>query len=151
MSRTANLVLASLGCVLALAGCNKADPNSPAGKRHAAYEEMGDAMKALGEVLKENAPNLSNAAGPIATLKTQSAIVPTLFPAGSGPEGGQPTEALPAIWQRPAEFSAAMNRFTTAVAALDAAAKTGDVKTTRAAAANLGQTCKGCHDNFKKK
>jgi len=140
-----------LAPVLLLAGCNHADPNSPAGKRHAAYEKVGAAYKALGKVLDAPAPDLAAAAKPIAALKAEAAALPALFPAGSGPESGQPTEALPAIWEKPADFAARMNGFTEAVAALEAAAATRSVAATRAASANLGKTCKACHDEFRKK
>jgi cytochrome c556 len=137
---------------LLLSGCGReADPNTPAGQRHAAYERIGDANKALEKVLKADQPNLAEAAEPVATLKAEAARLPGLFPAGSGPESGQPTEALPAIWTNPTQFSAELRGFTTAVAALDAARATGDVAATRAAADTLGKTCKSCHSKFREK
>jgi len=141
--------LVPLAAIALLAGCNHADPNSPAGKRHAAYEKVGAAYKALGKAL--DTPSLAAAAEPIATLKAQAAVLPTLFPPDSGPQSGQPTEALPAIWERPADFAAKMNGFTGAVDALDAAAATGNLAAAKAAAASLGKTCKACHDAFRKK
>jgi cytochrome c556 len=152
MNRTApTAALFALGATLLLAGCGGADPNSPAGKRHAAYEQIGKADKALGKILEQAQPNLAEAAEPIATIKSQVALLPGLFPAGSGPESGQKTDAKPEIWTNPAQFAAEMHGLTTATDALDAARQTGDVNATRAAAAALNQTCKSCHSKFRQK
>ncbi|MBC2666224.1 cytochrome c [Novosphingobium flavum] len=144
-------LVAALSLAALVAGCSGVDPNSPAGKRHAAYEKVGAANKALGKVFEAPTPDLAAAAEPIATLKAQAAVLPSLFPAGSGPESGQKTEALPAIWSDPAGFSTAMNNFTGAVAKLDAAHAAGDLAATKAAAADLGKTCKACHTKYRKK
>jgi cytochrome c556 len=152
MTRTATTAAAfALSAVLLLAGCGGADPNSPAGKRHAAYEQIGKADKALGKILEQAQPNLAEAAEPVATIKAQVALLPGLFPPGAGPESGQKTDAKPEIWSNPTQFAAEMHGLTTAVDALDAARQTGDVTATRAAAAAVNKTCKSCHSKFRKK
>lgn len=70
------------------------------------------------------------------------------FPAGS--DKGK-SEAQPAVWTKPAEFKKEIDTFEGRAAELAkaaAAAKTvADVKPAFGAA---GQSCKSCHDGFKK-
>jgi cytochrome c556 len=54
------------------------------------------------------------------------------------------------IWQKPAEFKAANDKFLAAVKGFQAAAATNDLAKMQAAAGALGGTCKGCHDTFRK-
>ncbi|WP_159931186.1 cytochrome c [Oceanicoccus sp. KOV_DT_Chl] len=69
------------------------------------------------------------------------------FPAGSGK--GK-TKALPAIWEQPEVFKAAMDEFLLNADAF-AVASTKDMATYGAAAQALGKSCKNCHDDFKDK
>ena len=70
------------------------------------------------------------------------------FPAGSG--DGK-TKSLPAIWEKPEAFSKAMDDFIAQAEKFAVAAKADDAKAYGAAAKGLGQSCKGCHDDFKEK
>ena len=87
--------------------------------------------------------NLKLHAGAMADL---ASIVPNVFPEGSG-EGK--TEALPAIWEKPAEFEEAVETFVSAAKDLSNAANSGDMGAVGSGIQNLGQACKGCHDNFR--
>ena len=69
-----------------------------------------------------------------------------LFQAGSNV--GE-SEALPAIWERPEEFAAAIGKAEEATAAFVDAAKGGDREVIGAAFRNVGMACRGCHDNFR--
>jgi len=69
-----------------------------------------------------------------------------LFPAGSGTED---SEALPAVWDDPVKFAAAVERAQQASAALAAAAERGDLEATNAAFRETGGACRGCHDDFR--
>jgi len=60
------------------------------------------------------------------------------------------SEAKPAIWEHWAEFSAKMRDFENASATLAAVAKGGDEAASKAAFAKTAQTCKSCHDAFRK-
>jgi cytochrome c556 len=140
---------ALLASLALLGGCKGTDPNSPAGKRQAAYKQIGAANKALGKVLEAGQPNMMEAASQIATLKSNVALLPGLFPPGSGPESGEKTEAKAEIWTQPAQFAAELHGLTASVDALDAARATGDVTATRAAYEAVGKTCKSCHSKFK--
>ncbi|TCK05630.1 c-type cytochrome [Marinobacterium mangrovicola] len=59
------------------------------------------------------------------------------------------TDALPAIWEDMDQFSAGFDKLQENTAALAEASKSGDMGTIMPAFAEVGKTCKGCHDNFR--
>src|SRR5213083_642805 len=62
------------------------------------------------------------------------------------------TAALPAIWNEPAKFKEAQEKFQSAVGALVAATKTGNETGVRAAITEVGKAgCGNCHQNFRQK
>ena len=75
--------------------------------------------------------------------------VPGMFPAGSGPEAGVPSNARAEIWSdragfeaRAADYAAAADRLAELAAGDDAAAFAGQWTAVRA-------TCQACHDGYK--
>lgn len=70
-----------------------------------------------------------------------------IFPAGSG--AGK-TDALPRIWQEPAEFQKALTAARTSTAQLRDAIKGGDKAAIGKAMKPVFDSCKGCHDRFRK-
>jgi len=99
---------------------------------------------AKGEV-KADAAAIQGLASALAGL---AKATPSQFPEDS--KQGD-TVALPAIWEKPAEFSQAVTAFITATANLEAAAKTGDMKAVADAQAAVGRSCGGCHQAFRGK
>jgi cytochrome c556 len=67
---------------------------------------------------------------------------------GPGTEGGK---AKPDVWSDNAKFKAAADKMQLAVADLNKAAQSGDQESIKKAFGAAGATCKGCHDDFKKK
>lgn len=70
-----------------------------------------------------------------------------LFPAGSGT--GK-TDALPAIWAQADKFAKAAEAGKTATANLRDAVKSGDKAAIGKSLKPVFDSCKGCHDNFRK-
>lgn len=81
------------------------------------------------------------------SLASTAAELSYVFPAGSNVGD---SEALPAIWEKPEEFTKAVTDAERATAALAEAASTGDRKAVGAALRDVGTACRGCHDNFRK-
>jgi len=79
----------------------------------------------------------------IANLGTE---LHSVFQEGSAVEG---SEALPAIWEKPEEFEAALNKAKEAMAALGDAADGGDLAQIGNAFMNVGKACKSCHEDFR--
>jgi cytochrome c556 len=69
-----------------------------------------------------------------------------VFPEGSNV--GE-SEALPAIWENPEDFAAAIAKVEEATAAFVTAAEGGDEEAIMGAFRAVGGSCRGCHDNFR--
>lgn len=61
-----------------------------------------------------------------------------------------PTNAKPEIWKERAKFDEAARKMQDDVVKLNAAAKTGGLDQIKAAIGAVGQSCKACHDTYKK-
>ena len=117
-------------------------------ERHENYEKIGDAMKAIGRELKADSPDLAQVRAGAATISALAPQVESWFPAGTGPDVGK-TEARAEIWQKPEDFAAKARSFREAAAAFEAAARGDDLGAIRSAQADLGKSCKGCHDLYR--
>ena len=117
-------------------------------QRHEDYEKIGDAMKVISRELKTEHPNLGQVRTGAATIAELAPKVPSWFPAGTGPDVGK-TEARAEIWQKPEDFAAKAQEFQNAALAFSGAAQGTDLGAIRAAQANLGKSCKGCHDLYR--
>lgn len=60
------------------------------------------------------------------------------------------TKAKPEIWSEADKFKAAATKMQDEIAKLNGVAKSGDLASIKAAVGNVGQACKGCHDNYRK-
>jgi len=142
-----------LAPVLALAVSACGNPDTPAGRaadaRHESFEQMGDAMKLIGDELKGGKPDIAKVQAAAATINGFAPKVQGWFPAGSGPDDGIKTEARQEIWKKPAEFQAAANRFVDEAHTFNVLAQAGDVAALGKGMEALGGSCKGCHDKFK--
>lgn len=137
---------------LALAACG-GNPDTPGARaadaRHESFEQIGDAMKSIGDELKGEKPDVAKIQAAALTINSMAPKVETWFPAGSGPADGIKTEAKQDIWTRPEEFKAAAAAFVAEAAKFNATATAGDLAAIGAGMQALGGTCKGCHDKFK--
>lgn len=67
----------------------------------------------------------------------------------AGSDKGE-TDAKPEIWAQPQKFKDGIAKAMDAGEKLAAAAKTGDQAQVKVAFGAMAQTCKGCHDTFRK-
>ena len=56
----------------------------------------------------------------------------------------------PEIWAEMDKFNAGAKKMQDEMAKLNAAAKSGSLDAIKAAAGEVGKTCKGCHDDYRK-
>lgn len=117
-------------------------------ERHENYEKIGEAMKGITRELKGDNPDLARVRAEASTIAELAPQVPDWFPAGTGPDVGK-TEARPDIWQKPEDFAAKVRQFQEAATAFNAAAQGSDLAAIRAAHADLGKSCKACHDLYR--
>lgn len=115
--------------------------------REEVMEAIGGHTGALKQLITGKVDFSDQAKGHVLALGSLAGTVGSLFPQGSG---SGDTDALPAIWERPADFKRAVEAFQTAAADL---VKVADAEPAAMASAfgALVKTCKGCHDDFKKK
>lgn len=104
---------------------------------------IGAASMIVRGLVDNNGQLLGHAEG----LSSSAAELKNLFPEGSAV--GE-SEALPAIWEKPDEFAAAINKMVEATAAFEDAAAEGDQEAIGAAFRQVGMSCRGCHDSFRK-
>ena len=139
--RSAALILATL-LASPLAFGNEAEINY----RQSAMKAVGGHMSSMGAILRGRV-HFEDFAIHANAMNELSRVVPKVFPEGSG--GGK-SESLPAVWEKPAEFQKAMDAFVKAANGMAEAANSGDMGKIGPAMQSLGQSCKGCHDDFRK-
>jgi len=132
-------------------GAQAADPKTPAEwqkARHEHYEELGDAFKAVRDQSKASSPDFAVLLKNAEIVNQASINQQQWFPKGTGPEAGK-TRALPEIWTKPDDFTAAQKMLADRAPKLLAAAKAKDLDAVTSAFKELGGACKNCHDNFR--
>lgn len=118
--------------------------------RHEGFESMGKAMKAMSDTLKSGNPDIAVIRASAAKINEMAPKVATWFPAGSGPDVAPKSEALPAIWEKPAEFQQAAARLVDEAGKFDKLVNEKGVAEAGAGMKALDGACKGCHEQFRK-
>lgn len=142
-------VLAAVCAALALSACGgePAQPKGPISEdRSAAFKSMMPEFTAMGKMVKgEEAYQVKKFAQDAATFAESSKKPFEHFQ--SDPQGNG--EALPAVWDKPAEFKAKQDEFRSAVEKLNAVAPNGNLEEIKAAYGEVGASCKACHKDFR--
>jgi cytochrome c556 len=116
--------------------------------RHEGMESIGNANKVLHRELAASSPNLANVRSSASSVYALSRKASGWFAKGTGPELGK-TGAKPEIWQNWPDFSTKLHNFQAAAKMFNAAAASGDLNAIKARYADLGGTCKACHDKYR--
>ncbi len=115
--------------------------------RESVFTVMSTHFGRIGAVVKGEASyNKEEVAKNAAIVAMMSTLPWQAF--GPGTEGGK---AKPEIWSDNAKFKAASEKMQLAVADLNKAAQSGDLESIKKSFAATGSSCKGCHDDFRKK
>ena len=136
------------GGVLVATLCFAATPQETQKVRHEHYEELGDAFKAVRDGSKASTPDFAAIEKSAEIIHKASINQLQWFPHGTGPEAGK-TRALPEIWTKAGDFTAAQKMFSDRAPKLLAAVKAKDAAGVQAAFKEVGGACKNCHDNFR--
>jgi cytochrome c556 len=145
------IILASTAVVLAIgAGAAIAQfqkPEDAIKYRQSTFTVIGNSFGKIGAVVKGEAPyNKDEVAKNAAIVAMLSTLPWQAF--GPGTEGGK---AQSDIWSDNAKFKAASEKMQLAAVDLNKTAQSGDLESIKKAFGAAGQTCKGCHDDFRKK
>lgn len=112
--------------------------------------DMGGALKGIDDELKKRNPDWDGTILPNAdTLQSRSGYLLNWFPKGSGPESGVKTYALPAIWQKPDDFTRLGKAMMAETAKLKQIASTKNPDALKVEVVTLGKNCKACHDSYR--
>ena len=117
-------------------------------ERHEGMEDIGKATKAIGAQLKEENPNFGIIRTHATTINELAAKSANWFPTGTGPDVGK-TRAKAEIWQKYEDFAAKDHDFRVAAQALQGSANSADVNAIKPSFADMGKTCKACHDSYR--
>jgi len=116
--------------------------------RQSVMKSIGGHMGAIVGILKGQTINKEHLAVHTQGIAELSKIVGHIFPKGS--DFGE-TEALPAIWEKPDDFSKAVKMLQDAAGEMNEAGMSGDLGMVGQALGGLGKACKNCHENFREK
>jgi cytochrome c556 len=117
-------------------------------ERHEGMEVIGKSFKALHREFDSSSPSVPTVKASAAQIANLAKRSSGWFPAGTGPDVGK-TGAKPEIWQSPQDFAARLAAFQKASLVFNAAAASGDMNAAKARYADLGGTCKACHDKYR--
>lgn len=130
---------------LLMANIVYADAEAEIKYRQAVMKSVGGHMASMAAILKGKT-HLSDLKAHASSLATMATIVPNVFPEGSA-EGK--TEALKTIWKDSKKFKSSMDKFVKAANQMNEAASSEKMDAIGSAIKALGQSCKGCHDDFR--
>ena len=149
MRRLITLSLAFAAATVALpAAAQFQKPEDAIKYRKATFTVMAAHFSRLGAMANGRVPFDAKVAAENAEIVNTLATLPwDAF--GPGTDKGD-TRALPAIWTEQAKYKAASDKMVAEVGKLNAAAKTGNLDAIKTAFGAAGQSCKACHDNFRK-
>lgn len=116
--------------------------------RQEAMKAAGQATAPVGKMLKgEEAFDLAKVQAALAAYQDAAAKAPALFPDNS--KMGGDTAALPAVWEKKADFDAKFAAWGAESKAAAAAIK--DEASFKATFPNVLKNCGGCHETFRAK
>ena len=149
MKLLASLALATaVTAVSAPAMAQFQKPEDAVKYRKAAFTVMGAHFGRIGAMANGRVPfDAKMVADNAAIVETMSKLPWAGF--SEGTDKGD-TRAKPEIWTEQAKFKEGADKMQAEVAKLSAAAKTGNLDNVKAAFGAVGQTCKACHDAYRK-
>lgn len=143
----ATAALATLTLAAALpAAAQFAKPEDAIKYRQSALRVMGTHFGRVGQMVSGKAPFDATAAQQGIEIATMMSTLPWQG-FGAGTEGGK---AKPEIWAEQAKYKELNEDMIKKMAALNAAAKTGNLDTIKTAFNATGGSCKTCHDAYRK-
>ena len=149
MKRLLVALVATLGALASLpASAQFQKPEDAIKYRKAAFTVMATHFGRIGAMASGKAPFDAAAAAANADIVMAMSKLPYAG-FGEGTGSGE-TRAKPEIWTERAKFDAAASKMQEEVVKLNVAAKSGNLDQIKVAFGAAGQSCKACHDNYRK-
>lgn len=141
------MIRAVLFSTVFLMGFTAAFAQDVIAERKALMKRSGDQARIGAQMVRAEIPfDLAKAQGVFDTYIDKSTKLERLFPANS--KTGGETRALPAIWDKPNDWNAAIRKF--GDDAKKAKAETKDFESFKTAFAMVGRDCGACHETFRR-
>jgi cytochrome c556 len=122
--------------------------SDPIAARKAIMKENGNQSRTAREMIEGKQPfNLAAAKKVLATFGATADKAKNLWPDSS--KTGGDTASLPAIWESKADFEAKLVKFSADAKAAEG--KVTDLDSFKAQMGEIGKSCGGCHNNYRKK
>lgn len=151
MSSNKPLFAAALSFALTFSTAAMADDQAEMAieKRQENFENIGGSFKTVRDELRSGDADMAKIKAAADTIASLARNIKGGFPAGTGPETGVETEALPAIWQDKTTFEGAADKLVTEADKFAELAASGDASKIMGGVRGLGGACKNCHDQFR--
>ena len=117
--------------------------------RQAGFHEMGESMKVFRAVMRGGDVPAERQLEAAETVLKFAPEIGSWFPAGSGPESGLDTDALPYIWKNTEKFAGLSDDLVSAAEGLVAAVKSADKGAIVNGVRTVGGICGDCHDSYR--
>lgn len=119
--------------------------------RQAIFKLIGNQNGPIGGLSRPNAPapDLAMVARNASRIQMLADMIPEFFTANPTAPASVRTRALPAIWTGAADFKAKAEALSKAAGAVAAAAKSGNLDATKAAARDVNAACSACHEGYR--
>ncbi len=146
---TLTLVATLIGLAAALpAAAQFAKPEDAIKYRKAVFTVMGTHFGRVAAMANGKAPFDAKVAADSAELATSMSKLPfvAFIP---GTDKGE-TRAKPEIWTESDKVKGLAEKMQNEMVKVNAAAKTGNIDTIKAAVGEAGKSCKACHDDYRK-
>lgn len=143
------MVAATVGLASAMpASAQFAKPEDAIKYRKAVFTVMATHFGRVSAMANGRVPFDAKVAADSAQIATSMSTLPyvAFLP---GTDKGD-TKAKPEIWSETDKFNAAATKMQEEMAKFNAAAKSGNIDTLKAAAGETGKACKACHDSYRK-
>jgi cytochrome c556 len=146
------LIVTAVAAVGVLTGLNAhaqfQKPEDAIKYRQSALTVMANHLGRVGAMVQGRAPFDAKAAAENATIVATMSKLPWVA-FGEGTDKGMPTRAKPEIWKDQAKVKDLAAKMIAEAEKFEAAAKTGNLDTIKAALGPLGAACKACHDDYR--
>ena len=142
---------AALVAMASPASAQFAKPEDAIKYRQSALTVIGTHFGRIGAMVNGRVPFDAKVAQENAEIVADMAKLPWAAFGPGTDKGSIPTRAKAEIWTEQAKFKELSEKMVAETAKLQAAAKTGNADTLKAAFGATGATCKACHDNYQAK
>lgn len=145
-----NLVMIFAAATSASVAFAQAKPEDQIRYRQGAMQVIGRSFGTLAAMAKGELPFNKDAAARHATVVAEVSDMPLITGAfGPGTDKGAPTKADPKVWSEADKFKVVFEKMVAEARKLPTAA--GDLASLKVAVGDVGKTCKGCHDDYRRK